>query len=209
MILSKYYNGYIDSTQIYRTTDAASHWDLLNIPKVTYTSITFFSRDTGWILGEKGTILKTVDGGTSWGKQKCPVNYTLNQITRSPDHKTYWIVGDSSTVLYSRDDGGEVLMSDIVKLSLPFKSVQKSHNVDAVIGPTVKRLLIKTGYTTAELLTLEVFNCSGEKVFENRCVTTIGKSTDIMLPGQLKSGLYICTVRNAGKFVLSDKVLIP
>ncbi len=45
---------------------------------ITLASPFFINKNTGWIVGESGTILKTSDGGNSWISQNSTVNSFLN-----------------------------------------------------------------------------------------------------------------------------------
>ncbi len=52
---------------IYKTTDEGNTWVIIKQTDSIYLEqIQFINSDIGWICGEKGTILKTYDGGQSW-----------------------------------------------------------------------------------------------------------------------------------------------
>lgn len=50
--------------------DRGQSWQQAEVPvSVTLTGVCFADRDTGWAVGHRGVILKTVDGGRSWSKR--------------------------------------------------------------------------------------------------------------------------------------------
>jgi photosystem II stability/assembly factor-like uncharacterized protein len=52
---------------IYRTSDAGLHWELVHQTDPIYLEqIQFVNPDHGWICGEYGTLLMTEDGGRIW-----------------------------------------------------------------------------------------------------------------------------------------------
>ncbi len=57
-----------------------------------------------WVVGTEGTILTTLDDGTSWNVQSSETERDLNDIVTLSDGRA-WIVGDEGTVLTSRDRG--------------------------------------------------------------------------------------------------------
>lgn len=68
------------------------------------TRISFVDSLTGFVLGSKGLILKTVDGGINWEKMFSPTKnllYDINFINR----KTGFIVGWKGTILKTTDRG--------------------------------------------------------------------------------------------------------
>jgi photosystem II stability/assembly factor-like uncharacterized protein len=72
----------------------------------------FLDAQTGWAVGERGTILHTDDGGDTWQRQVSPVNGDLRRIVFL-DVQTGWIAGApqwlggwDKNVLLRTDDGG-------------------------------------------------------------------------------------------------------
>lgn len=55
------------SGRIFKTTDGGFTWALiLQTDSIYYEQIQFINKNTGWICGEKGRLLKTTDCGNSW-----------------------------------------------------------------------------------------------------------------------------------------------
>jgi photosystem II stability/assembly factor-like uncharacterized protein len=57
-----------------------------------------------WAVGERGTILATTDGGTSWIAQRSGTNETLTDVAVA-DSAHGWAVGAEGTVLITGDGG--------------------------------------------------------------------------------------------------------
>lgn len=70
----------------------------------TLLSVKFVTPDKGWIVGDKGTILYTADGGENWEEQTSGIESALKSIAFIND-KTGWIVGNRGTILHTKDGG--------------------------------------------------------------------------------------------------------
>jgi len=68
------------------------------------TDITFVDAENGWVVGEGGVILHTVNGGASWGVQASNTEADLSSLAFS-DPRNGWAVGEGGTIL-STSDGG-------------------------------------------------------------------------------------------------------
>lgn len=64
----------------------------------------FVDDNTGWVVGDGGTIRKTTNGGTSWTAQTSASSAFLNQV-RFTDANNGWIVGDGGEILNTADGG--------------------------------------------------------------------------------------------------------
>jgi photosystem II stability/assembly factor-like uncharacterized protein len=64
----------------------------------------FVSADTGWVVGQGGTILKTTDGGTNWIQQNSNTTKNLYSVSFI-DHQNGWVGGEDG-VLVKTSDGG-------------------------------------------------------------------------------------------------------
>src|SRR5664279_2041647 len=59
---------------------------------------------SGWMVGDAGTILHTVDGGMNWETQNSGVTHMLSDAFFI-DEYTGWTVGNSQTILHTTDGG--------------------------------------------------------------------------------------------------------
>lgn len=71
---------------------------------LTDIAFTGSSLQTGWVVGQDGVILHTVDGGQTWTKVRSPTAKTLVGVTFA-DTQTGWVVGNGGTILRTVDGG--------------------------------------------------------------------------------------------------------
>lgn len=76
-------------------------------PFVNYCGVHFLDADRGWAVGENGTIIKTINGGTTWAQQE--IDGSLSSVSlRSvyfTDAQNGIVVGDAGTMLTTTDGG--------------------------------------------------------------------------------------------------------
>ena len=63
-----------------------------NIPKVSLNDVEFLSRSDGWVVGDKGILLETEDGGKSWKSHDLGKGITLNSVDFANVSKG-WVAG--------------------------------------------------------------------------------------------------------------------
>jgi photosystem II stability/assembly factor-like uncharacterized protein len=69
---------------VYKTTNGGVDWHV-PCPGLTFTellrSVYFTDQDNGWVVGDRGLMLRTSDGGLSWFQHACPVGaVNLNDV---------------------------------------------------------------------------------------------------------------------------------
>jgi photosystem II stability/assembly factor-like uncharacterized protein len=82
-----------------------SSWDIQNSGTSNHLmAVCFTHADTGTVVGDGGTILRTTDGGTTWTPQ---ISGTINSLEDVffADANTGTVVGGGGTILHT-DDGG-------------------------------------------------------------------------------------------------------
>jgi len=67
-------------------------------------AVYFADNSNGWIIGVKGLIKHTYNGGGSWTTQNSGVSNDLNDLYFA-NSTTGWIVGDNGTILYTNNAG--------------------------------------------------------------------------------------------------------
>ena len=77
---------------LYKTTNRGINWiQLNNVIGVGPTDLFFVNKDTGWVCDEDGTfgagIIKTTDGGISWGQELGASYFIKKLFFLSPDHR--------------------------------------------------------------------------------------------------------------------------
>jgi photosystem II stability/assembly factor-like uncharacterized protein len=81
-------------------------WELLFPSPTTNQMVGMYFTDgqTGWSVGEYGTILKTIDGGQNWSIKEIPWLFDLADV-HFPTAQTGYIVGTDGFILKSTDGG--------------------------------------------------------------------------------------------------------
>jgi len=80
-------------------------WKVLKneVPEKLF-GVHFVNYNKGWIVGRKGTILHTGDGGFSWENQESTTSEGLIGV-HFTDSDNGWIVGSSGTILHTENSG--------------------------------------------------------------------------------------------------------
>ncbi len=81
-------------------------WTELNpkVPRVDYIGIHFVNKDTGWVVGDLGAIIKTTNGGEDWTISETPVNNLLLKV-HSYNGQLVIATGYDGLILRSSDEG--------------------------------------------------------------------------------------------------------
>lgn len=99
--------------QILRTLDGGQTWDNQLIPNdynnTTFRAIYFTNPNSGWAVGDNGTILATYNGGSKirpsdWGRTTSPTKMNLFSV-KAVNRNVVWAGGDSGTVLLTVNAG--------------------------------------------------------------------------------------------------------
>jgi len=73
---------------------AHAQWARLDLPSGQYQDIFFSTEKTGFLVGDSGMILKTIDDGVTWRKIEIETNAHLKSV-HFPSENVGYIVGDS------------------------------------------------------------------------------------------------------------------
>lgn len=91
---------------VYKTTDAGETWVPASaglLPNSLF-GVHFVNKDTGYVVGDGGTIQVTKDGGLNWSQQLSPVTTTLNKVY-FPTEKIGYICGANGVILKTINGG--------------------------------------------------------------------------------------------------------
>jgi len=66
-------------------------------------AIVFKTRQLGWLVGDTGQLMRTVNGGRDWHSTVCRTNKNLLDIDIR--NKNIWVVGQDNTISHSPDNG--------------------------------------------------------------------------------------------------------
>ena len=74
------------------------------IPAAFMSASCFLNAETGYAVGGSGTILKTINGGTTWTKLQSGTTKNLNSV-KFTNPQTGYVVGDSGTLMKTSNGG--------------------------------------------------------------------------------------------------------
>jgi gliding motility-associated-like protein len=90
---------------IYHTVDGGANWNYqVNPAAVNFEAICMVDAETGWVVGEEGTILATTDGGDNWGIQNSGTANYLWDVDFATAQRGI-AAGYQGTVLYTENGG--------------------------------------------------------------------------------------------------------
>jgi len=105
--------GTANSREARVTVDLApGSWSpqISNTPQ-NLNAVCFLDGSVGWVAGNRGTILKTTDGGQTWHSQSYPTTDDLYGLC-FVDPSTGWAVGGWDTILHTTDGGAHWATQD-------------------------------------------------------------------------------------------------
>lgn len=130
--------GYIiTSNELLETIDAGSTW--LKKQNISGGNDMGFYNATGYIVGNNGYVLKSIDSGTSWSQISTGFNISYNTVNIIDDNN---IILSTSNSIVKTDDGGVTWES----LSIPNVNVVKTFFTTSLIGHAVSSngIILKT-----------------------------------------------------------------
>ena len=149
------------------TSDPAATIGLIgNYPDAVLSSIDFASLTHGWVVGDNGTILHTVDGGITWQTQDSGTKLGLNSV-HFVDTENGWITGNDATILHTNNGGEtwELQSSGVFMRSIEFLTREVGFAVGS--GAVVLKT-IDGGNTWRELWRGESYEVLSEIDFVNQ-----------------------------------------
>lgn len=87
---------------VLRSVDQGETWATVNRGDTSLFAIDFRNDATGFAVGQKGKVLKTLDGGLTWNTMSVPTRENLLDVWSSDNQV---LVSGIRTLLRSRDDG--------------------------------------------------------------------------------------------------------
>jgi photosystem II stability/assembly factor-like uncharacterized protein len=84
--------------------DAGGHWQSLNVTGDRLRAICFTGQGKGFLAGDHGLMMKTIDGGMTWSNHSLNRQENITEIVFvSTDHG--WILGSDGLIMETRDSG--------------------------------------------------------------------------------------------------------
>ncbi len=146
------HNGDTPLIRVYTTSNGGTNWILSNVQQVEPfihhpRSMYFKSMDTGWIVGSRGSIIKTTNRGTNWTFQQSGLDWSISRSLRDVQFvsNSGWIAGDSGKIFKTTNGGSGNLFSLTGK-------VRYADNLQPVRSGYVKAIKHSSGIGNIEVL---------------------------------------------------------
>ncbi len=148
--------------KVYKTTNGAQQWQEINLPSYYINNLYFLNEQTGWLIGNNGTILKTTTGGITFANSNSsfiPDNFSLSQnypnpfnpsttinyelpITNYVSIKIYNVLGNEIETLVNENQDAGSYSVDFNASSLP-SGIYFYKLVTEKFSETKKMILVK------------------------------------------------------------------
>ena len=110
-------------------------WWCNSFVDVNLSDVFFLDNNWGWIVGDRGTILHTCDGGRTWIKKNSNTENALYSVVFHRDGKRGLIVGEQGTIIETRDSGEKWdFVSNSYGVDLMAASLCDNNNAFCVVG---------------------------------------------------------------------------
>ena len=108
-------------------------------------SVYFVNADTGWVVGDSGIILKTIDGGVNWIRQNSGGSATLYSV-QFFNANIGWAVGNSfnSTIALKTTNGGSTWTRQTLATGILYSVYFVNASVGWVVGAGGGGIILKT-----------------------------------------------------------------
>lgn len=128
-------NNFSTSTLIIKTADGGLTWDYQTAGTQDFQlrSVFFINENTGWIVGEKGNIFKTTNGGASWIAQNSNTFSYLNSAHFYND-MIGWAVGSGGVILKTTDGGNNWILQNSPTFESLFSVFLLNENIGYTCG---------------------------------------------------------------------------
>jgi len=177
-----------------------AQWEWQNpIPTVySLLSVHFTDANTGYAVGDAGTILKTIDGGATWISQTSGTTLPLNSIY-FPDADTGFAVGNDGTILKTTNGGGPA----IGIIEPPRQTNNSLYSLKIYPNPATEYITIEPSEPGSNMNgTVSIYGMTGREVIRQQIQ---GSKTDINVSSLQKSVYVIRLMNNEktafGKFI--------
>ena len=95
--------GGIANGVLIKTTNGGSDWVVIHTHTSRFTSVSFPSPDTGYVVGQNQTFYKTTNAGANWTSQNIPISNLCMYFT---DVNTGYVAGNSNANIFKTTNGG-------------------------------------------------------------------------------------------------------
>ena len=156
-------------------------------------SVYFTDADTGYAVGDNGTILKTSNGGTNWTAETSGTTNDLTSVYFS-DADTGYAVGSSGTILKTNNGGVTTFIEETESLE-PTLSIYPN--------PVNDKITIADDRKLPEETIISIFNIKGEKIMLDKFQNQNMIEMDVSM---LAKGIYLVKIQTQAGIEVSKFV---
>lgn len=191
--------------QFIRTSNAGKSWDSVAFRYDAFYKMYFHDSQRGFIVGVKGAIVRTQDGGRAWERQKSrvqmgvdtPEDVTLKDIL-FVDDSIGMVVGSHSTVLRTTSAG-----RSWVNLSPP------PPVFDVRSKQAERHLMLTFELPKISMVVIELLDANGRNVVQNwQAIKPAGQGTAVLDIENLPSGAYLYRLSALGQIATGKFTIV-
>lgn len=148
----------------------------------TVYGIDMFDENLGWAVGDKGIILKTVDGGIIWSTKETPVAVKFNKV-KFYDQSIGYAIGEKGYIIKTINGGDSwFLLPMIVNDNLKDIAII-SQSVAVVVGDngTILKTLDGTRFEIIKSTTGVTANLNGVYFYDDRIGWAVGDNATMLI----------------------------
>lgn len=181
----------------FRSFNFGNHWahDTVYLTKGWALDDCFFSGNSGWSVGEFGSIVRTTDAGVSWESLTSNTQSALKSV-KFINNITGWTVGLDGIILKTTNGGGQGIPIGIENNSANIADIFKlNQNFPNPFNPSTN---IKFSLNKSSDVRLSVFDSSGKlKTILAESYYRQGEYSIEWRAHEEPSGIYFCKIETA------------
>jgi len=174
--------GYIAGSYIQKTTDGGQTWNNLIVPGNNYNSLWFRDATSGYVVGDNGQILITMDGGATWQNQVSCTYNNLSSVCIAATNYAF-AVGPYGTILRTYDP----------LVGIDPSLLSAANRVEVFPNPSSDLISFRTGVAEAGSW-FSILDNTGREIITGK-ISGSFTQTDI---SNLPAGIYILRIKKGG-----------
>ncbi len=182
-------------SQIIKTTDGGDNWSEIYTTSMSslFNSIYCTDDNTCYAVGNNGNILKTIDGGVTWGVQNSGTTQSLREVFFT-DANTGYIIGDNGIILKTTNAGGATGLN---QFSDPENSISLYPN------PFHDTFTIQVNLENSPCSQFTLYNSFGQEIISQ----TLKKNTNIIDLSAYSNGIYFYTLTSETNSIKTGRLI--
>ena len=193
------------SGKVFKSANGGQTWNPVAMPpsvRSQYFRRTRFLNDSvGWVVGDQGAILKTIDAGETWSMQGTNVGHDLWSVS-FVDENHGWAAGLGGTVIKTTDGGGTSSTQPIILGKTSSLQLQNYPN------PFNQTTTISYYLPETSSVKIEVYSITGMKIRTlTETVEELGQHQIRFDGSGLPGGIYFCRVTCGSTYASAIRLL--